>query len=66
MSVQTIGRWLTADAPEGRAAMVPVHVVRDRHVSTPLADSVVVTTASGLRIEGLDINALCTLVARCG
>lgn len=69
LSVKTIERWLApdaADTPDARAAMLPVHVVRSRDVSTASVDSVVVTTASGLRIEGLGIEGLCALVARCG
>lgn len=45
--------------------MVPVRIVRSR-TSTPRTEGVVVMTASGLRIVGLDIETLCTLVARCG
>ena len=66
LSVKTIERWLAADAPDTQAAMLPVHIVRSHHESTPSVDAVMVTTASGLRIVGLDIDALCTLVARCG
>ena len=66
LSAKTIERWLAPQAPKTQAAMVPVRIVRSRGASTPRIESVVVTTASGLRIVGLDIDALCTLVARCG
>lgn len=65
LSAKTIERWLEPEALKAQAAMVPVRIVRSR-ASTSLAKDVVVTTASGLRIVGLDIEALCTLVARCG
>lgn len=66
LSAKTIERWLEPDVPKTQAAMVPVRLVRSGRPSTPRADGVVVTTASGLRIVGLDLEALCALVARCG
>ena len=66
LSAKTIERWLEPEAPKARAAMVPVRIVRSPSASPPRPEGVVVTTASGLRIVGLDIDALCTLVARCG
>lgn len=62
MSVKTIERWL---APERSTAMVPVRVVAER-AAAPRVDRIVITTACGLRIEGLDVDALCALVSRCG
>jgi hypothetical protein len=62
MSVKTVERWIE---PEGKPAMVPVRVVPQRTRAAE-SKSVVVTTASGLRIEGLDLDSLCALVARCG
>lgn len=62
MSEKTIERWLEAG---GSAAMLPVRVIATRARATE-SRSFVVTTASGLRIEGLDVDTLCTLVSRCG
>lgn len=62
LSVKTIERWRVA---ESAGALVPVRVVAARPAPTRI-DRVVVVTTGGLRIEGLDIDALCTLVSRCG
>ncbi len=70
MSAKTVERWLRAAAP---AAFVPVRIVdvgrasKDvGRASKPALPAPVVTTPSGLRVEGLDLDALCTLVMRCG
>ena len=65
MSVKTIERWLE---PDGKATMLPVRVVssRARAPEAKAKAAIVVTTVSGLRIEGLDLDSLCTLVSRCG
>src|SRR5688572_22664365 len=44
------------------AKLVPVRVVEPTVVTT----SIVVMTPRGLRIEGLDVDSLSALVARCG
>ena len=60
LAEKTIERWLA-----GRAAssMIPVRVV---DVDVIPARRLVVTTSRGLRIEGLDFDAVCELVTRCG
>jgi hypothetical protein len=63
MSAKTVERWLRAAAP---AALVPVRIVDVGRASKPALPAPVVTTPSGLRVEGLDLDALCTLVMRCG
>jgi predicted transcriptional regulator len=60
IAVRTAKRWVAADRGEG--VLVPVRVVAARSTRADL----VVVTPSGLRVEGLDIDAVCTLVARCG
>jgi hypothetical protein len=64
---RTVKRWLaTTRAPttERITGLLPVRVVdidaRPSHVGA------VVTTPSGLRIEGLDIDAVCAVIVRCG
>lgn len=71
----TVSRWLRgrdearvvdlAASANSPAALMPVQIVDRRDVPTP-GGSLVVTTPSGLRIEGLDIDALCNLVGRLG
>ncbi len=71
----TVSRWLRARdegavlehaaTAKSTAALVPVEIVDRRGAPMPVA-SLVVTTPRGLRIEGLDIDALCTLIARLG
>ena len=60
VSQVSVGRWL---AESRTTAMVPVRVVTG---ASPSATGFIVTTPRGLRIESLDIEALCTLVVRCG
>jgi hypothetical protein len=62
MSVQ---RWLRAKQKATIAAMVPVRIVAPRP-HRELAASLVITTPRGLRVEGLDLDALCTVIARLG
>lgn len=44
--------------------MVPVRVVAMKASGT--ASRAVITTPRGLRIEGLDLDGVCTLIARLG
>lgn len=64
LAERTIERWLGG---RPTASMIPVHVVdvADVYVRPP-AGRLVVTTSRGLKIEGLDFDALCELVTRCG
>jgi hypothetical protein len=59
MSAKAVERWLRAAAP---AALVPVRIVDVGRASKPALPAPVVPTPSGLRVEGLDLDALCTLV----
>ena len=60
VSVVSVGRWLRGDAG---ADFVPVHVVPDA-AEAPQRFEVV--TPRGLRVVGLDVNALCALLERHG
>ena len=63
VSAMTVQRWLRTRS--GPAALVPVRVVAPpRTVAVPAG--AVVTTPRGLRIEGLDLDAVSMLVARFG
>lgn len=59
VSVVSISRWLRVS---GSSALVPVRVISD--TSSPSTFEVV--TPRGLRVVGLDIDALCTLLERYG
>jgi hypothetical protein len=65
VALASVGRWLQPrqDANGVRAALVPVQVVPDTNVR---AGSFEVVTPRGLRVSGLDMDALCTLLARHG
>ena len=66
VSHPTIKRWRRRI--RGCAALVPVSIV-SAELDAPFAagtSTVVVTTPRGLRIEGLDMEALCALIARVG
>jgi len=75
VSQVTVSRWLRAgneaavldDAAATKlpSPLVPVEIV-DRRGDAAQDVSLVVTTPRGLRIEGLDIDALCTVIARLG
>lgn len=60
VSIPTVSRWLRA---RKSAALVPVHVIAEPIASS---SSFEVVTPRGLRVVGLDIDALCTLLARHG
>jgi hypothetical protein len=64
VSAMSVQRWLRAKATTKGSAMVPVRVI----ASPPLesASRPVITTPRGLRIEGLDLDALCVVIARLG
>ena len=63
VSAMSVQRWLRAKPT--LAALVPVRVVAP---SRPLAVAArpVVTTPRGLRIEGLDLDGVCAVIARFG
>jgi hypothetical protein len=62
VSAMSVQRWLRATQAR---TMVPVRIVGP--AAPPAADRrVVVVTPSGLRVEGLDLDGVCTLVARVG
>jgi len=60
---RTAERWLR---PQASASLVPIRVIEAPRTGPTWGAVVVVTTPSGLRIEGLDVDAVCTLVARFG
>ncbi len=64
VSTMSVSRWLrdAVDA-EPSAALVPVEIITD----TPRATAgLELVTPSGLRVVGLDVDTLCTLLARLG
>ena len=60
VSTFSVGRWLRADAG---AEFVPVHIVGDGAETSQRFE---VVTPGGLRIVGLDIDAVCALLERHG
>ncbi len=64
VSTMSVSRWLRDAVDEvPSATMVPVQVIADApRVSAGLA----LVTPSGLRVVGLDLDALCALLARLG
>jgi hypothetical protein len=65
VSAMSVQRWLRAKQKATTTAMVPVRVVAPRP-HQELAESLVMTTPRGLRVEGLDLDALCTVIGRLG
>jgi len=65
VSAMSVQRWLRSSSPARTTAMVPVRVVAPR---APLQSTsrIVVTTPRGLRVDGLDLDAVCTVIARLG
>ena len=65
VSAMSVQRWLRARPTGAAAAMVPVRVVAAR-ARLESASRVVLSTPRGLRVDGLDLDALCTIIARLG
>ena len=63
VSAMSVQRWLRAKP--ARTAMVRVRVVAPRQ-PVEVRSSLVITTPRGLRVEGLDLDAVCTAIARLG
>lgn len=65
VALASVGRWLLPRDGEvaARTALVPVHVVPDSRTGGAAFE---VVTPRGLRVVGLDMDALCTLLARHG
>ena len=63
ISQHTVSRWLRGGGGKSKSALVPVEI--DYGTPKPRTE-IVVTTPRGLRIEGLDVDALCVVVARVG
>jgi hypothetical protein len=64
VALASVGRWLLPrDGEKARAALIPVHVVGE---AKPSNTAIEVVTPRGLRVVGLDIDALCMLLARHG
>ena len=65
VSAMSVQRWQRAKpAKPASTAMVRVRVVAPR--PTEVASRPVITTPRGLRVEGLDLDAVCTLITRLG
>jgi len=60
----SVKRWLRAKASPHITALIPVRVRES--VAAEARSRAVVTTPRGLRLEGLELDAICTLVARLG
>lgn len=59
----TVSAWLRKAASEAKVALVPVRV----DYTAPISGvDIVVTTPRGLRIDGLSLDDVCTIVARVG
>ena len=65
VSAMSVQRWLRARPTAAATAMVPVRVVAPRS-TLESASRLVLTTPRGLRVDGLDLDALCTVIARLG
>jgi transposase-like protein len=59
VSAFTLSRWLQAGEP---GSVRPVEVVAPEPSGRPLSGRLVVTTAGGVRVEGLDLPALFELL----
>jgi hypothetical protein len=65
VSAMSVQRWLRTKSTGTAGAMVPVRVVATRSPLEP-PSRLVVTTPRGLRVDGLDLDRLCTLIVRLG
>ncbi len=63
VSAMSVRRWLLAKRVPRTAALVPVRVIDS---SPEAASRAVITTPRGLRVEGLDLDAVCVVLARIG
>jgi hypothetical protein len=63
VSAMSVHRWLLAKRGAKVAALVPVRVIPP---ATQTASPAVITTPRGLRVEGLDLDAVCVIIARLG
>jgi hypothetical protein len=63
VSQHTVSSWLRKEEARATSALVPVHVVDGPPV---VARAVIITTPLGLRIEGLTIEDVCTVISRVG
>ena len=67
VTTMTVSRWLSMPTTPARPARKPSKMRRVKVVDVKRASgAIVVTTPRGLRVEGLDLDAVCTLVTRCG
>jgi Homeodomain-like domain len=62
VSATSVQRWL---GEKQAAVMVPVRIVAPAGTSAK-SERLVVVTAGGHRVEGLDLDGVCTLIARVG
>jgi len=58
-----VSAWLRKAASQSERALVPVRV---DYASSISGADIVVTTPRGLRIEGLVLEDVCTIIARVG
>jgi transposase len=63
ISQHTVSTWLRRGASKVKGSLVPVKVDNDGPTRRL---EIVVTTPRGFRIDGLDVDTLCAVVARLG
>jgi hypothetical protein len=63
ISQHTVSCWLRKAAREIKSALVPVRVA---YPSQAPGNTIVLTTPHGLRIEGLAVDDVCTVISRVG
>jgi transposase-like protein len=64
ISQHTVSSWLRRAAREKTSALVPVRVA---HAATRVSGAtIVLTTPQGLRVEGLGVDDVCTVISRIG
>jgi hypothetical protein len=63
VSQRTVSCWLREVASEVKGSLLPIEIKGDGGIAR---NGIVVTTPRGLRIDGLDIDALCAVIASFG
>jgi|HigsolmetaAR202D_1030399.scaffolds.fasta_scaffold05216_3 transcriptional regulator with XRE-family HTH domain len=63
ISQHTVSRWLRGVGSKSKSTLVPVEI---DYGAPNRRSEIVVTTPRGLRVEGLDVDTLCVIVARVG
>lgn len=65
VSAMSVRRWLRTRSSGEATAIMPVRIVATRSPEES-SSRLVMTTPRGLRVDGLDLDALCTVIARLG